>query len=770
MAVVLLSLAALLSACGGDDSAPPAALTETSAVIGPAGGTLDGPDGAQVVIPAGALAADTTITIAKRDSGAPTVLPDGFAASGATYEFTPHDIVFAQPVTMRIPFAGNPQASAQDVLRASPGEPWLPMALTPANGYAEWQSATFSWYTATACAWTGPNPDPYPCSGAGGNTVLTATPGNALTQLWQWQGQTNYRATAAATLQLTTTFSGPPDCSDLRVDFKRRRASDTRAVVLASVPATLTSTTPGSRVRGTASFTVELTDADNGQTIVIAHGSCRRAYQSPSRASLAPEQQRIGGFNAFVFDASIPRPPAPVAPQVTQPPQSITVTEPAAASFTAAASGSPAPSVQWQLSIDGGATWSNIAGATGLSYTTAATTVADNGKRFRAVFTNSAGSATSTAAQLTVNAPPPPPPPPAGAALGKVAAGEFHTCAVKADATVACWGLNTSGQVLPGNNNDQSTPVVVPGLSGIVYVAVGMQQSCAIDGSGRLWCWGGGRGAPQTLKDANSIEITGVKAVAMGYAHMCYVDANSAVRCRGDNSMGQLGQGNTSAGSATYLLVQSAAGAFSGAVALVAGYAHTCALTSAAAVVCWGDGPIGNGATSATTASSAAVGSGATALASGSGHVCAVVSGNVVCWGGNANGQLGNGNKANQLVPVAVNDTGGLLGGATMLAAQTKNTCAIPAAGRVVCWGAVAPNSLNGVDTLVPTAQGTLQQTPIAISSGWNHSCALAADGTLDCWGSNQFGALGTGNTGTVNVGGPTRPSTQVLGGAVYWH
>jgi hypothetical protein len=86
-------------------------------------------------------------------------------------------------------------------------------------------------------------------------------------------------------------------------------------------------------------------------------------------------------------------------PVVTTQPSNTTVTAGANASFSAAASGSPATTVQWQVSIDG-TNWSNIAGATSTTYSFG-TTVADNGKRFRAIFTNSAGSVTSDPAVLT---------------------------------------------------------------------------------------------------------------------------------------------------------------------------------------------------------------------------------------------------------------------------------------------------------------------------------------------------------------------------------
>src|SRR5450432_3407655 len=93
------------------------------------------------------------------------------------------------------------------------------------------------------------------------------------------------------------------------------------------------------------------------------------------------------------------------APVVTAQPADASVVVPAAASFTAAGTGTPSPTVQWQQSTDGGTTWTAIAGATQSSYSTPATTTADNAKRFRAVFSNAAGSATSNGAVLTVSAP-----------------------------------------------------------------------------------------------------------------------------------------------------------------------------------------------------------------------------------------------------------------------------------------------------------------------------------------------------------------------------
>src|SRR5262249_5986674 len=75
------------------------------------------------------------------------------------------------------------------------------------------------------------------------------------------------------------------------------------------------------------------------------------------------------------------------APSITTQPASSTVTAGQSATFTAAASGSPAPTVQWQLSTNGGSTWSNISGATAISYSVTNTTASQSGYEYRAVFT-----------------------------------------------------------------------------------------------------------------------------------------------------------------------------------------------------------------------------------------------------------------------------------------------------------------------------------------------------------------------------------------------
>jgi hypothetical protein len=90
------------------------------------------------------------------------------------------------------------------------------------------------------------------------------------------------------------------------------------------------------------------------------------------------------------------------APSIVTSPVSQTVVSGSSVTFTASATGYPTPAVQWQQSTNGGSTYSNIAGATGPSYTISAVTNSQNNYRYRAVFTNSVGTATTPAATLTV--------------------------------------------------------------------------------------------------------------------------------------------------------------------------------------------------------------------------------------------------------------------------------------------------------------------------------------------------------------------------------
>ena len=112
--------------------------------------------------------------------------------------------------------------------------------------------------------------------------------------------------------------------------------------------------------------------------------------------------------NATTNAATLTVTGGPAPPTITSQPSSETVAPISTASFSAAASGSPTPTVQWDFSADGGKTWNSASGAssTSTTYSFAAQT-SQNGYEYEAVFTNASGSATTTTATLTVSVAPP---------------------------------------------------------------------------------------------------------------------------------------------------------------------------------------------------------------------------------------------------------------------------------------------------------------------------------------------------------------------------
>jgi hypothetical protein len=158
----------------------------------------------------------------------------------------------------------------------------------------------------------------------------------------------------------------------------------------------------------------------------------------------------------------------PVAPSLTVQPGSVTVTAGQAATFSVSASGTAPISYQWRKNTV------NISGATANSYTTPATSAADNGAKFDVVVSNSAGSMTSSQATLTVNSTPVAPTITTQPANQTVTAGQTATFSVVAAGTAPLtyqWQKN--GSVISGATAaSYTTPVTTTADSGELFRAV----------------------------------------------------------------------------------------------------------------------------------------------------------------------------------------------------------------------------------------------------------------------------------------------------------
>ena len=136
--------------------------------------------------------------------------------------------------------------------------------------------------------------------------------------------------------------------------------------------------------------------------------------------------------------------PLRTPPAITTQPLDQTVNDGQAATFAAAASGSPAPTVQWQVSSDGGGTWTNVPGATSATLTFTAS-ASQTGYRYRAVFTNAAGTATTNAAILTVNTPPAITTQPLDQTVNDGQAATFAAAASGSPAPTVQWQVSSDG-------------------------------------------------------------------------------------------------------------------------------------------------------------------------------------------------------------------------------------------------------------------------------------------------------------------------------------
>jgi alpha-tubulin suppressor-like RCC1 family protein len=204
------------------------------------------------------------------------------------------------------------------------------------------------------------------------------------------------------------------------------------------------------------------------------------------------------------------------------------------------------------------------------------------------------------------------------------------------------------------------------------------------------------------------------------------------------------------------------------------GAQHSCAITDAGAVECWGDnshGQLGTGDTTTSTRPRLVSGiTGALEVAAGTAHTCALLHGGTVkCWGLNGSGQVSAASDDDQLLPVTVP-----LAGVRHIAVGSVHSCALLADGSVSCWGQ------DGMGQLGDDNPGGTSKTPVTvagigpahpasdITAGENHTCARMTDGGLECWGFNAFGQVGDGTKTLrptpVAVDSPDDPDQPMTG------
>jgi len=277
----------------------------------------------------------------------------------------------------------------------------------------------------------------------------------------------------------------------------------------------------------------------------------------------------------------------------------------------------------------------------------------------------------------------------------QMAGGLEFACAVTTAGSVYCAGANGSGQLGNGTTTSTTAPVQVTGITSAVHVTAGQNHACALEKTGAVYCWGDnsfGELGNNTTTSSSTPVLVGldqpITSLTAGDAFTCAPGGQGAVLCWGQNTAGQLGNGTTT-NSALPVVVGPASSPLDATIAVAAGGSTACALRADGTVRCWGqntNGELGNGTTTSSSAPVVVNVSGVTQIAASSDAVCALGASSVSCWGNNASGELGNGTGVSSSVPVMV----AALAGAP-IALRSGGTawgfCAQTPALTVDCWG-----------------------------------------------------------------------------------
>ncbi len=340
-----------------------------------------------------------------------------------------------------------------------------------------------------------------------------------------------------------------------------------------------------------------------------------------------------------------------------------------------------------------------------------------------------------------------------------VTAGSQHVCALLDNGTVKCWGDGNNGATGYGDTFDRG---VVAGQLGVglgpvdlgtgrtaTAISAGANHTCALLDNSTVKCWGNNDNGQLGLGDSSTrgdgpgemgdnlpaVSLgTGrtATAISAGFTHTCALLDNATVKCWGQGTDGRLGLGNiTNRGDSTSPghqmgdnLPTVSLGTGRTAVAVSAGFSHTCALLDNATVKCWGANQFGQLGLGDTTprgdaggemgdslpAVSLGTGRTVTAISAGAGYDCARLdNATVKCWGSNSSGQLGLGDTVNRgVAAVEMGDN-------------------------------------------LPAVQLGAGHTATAVTTGDSFACVRLDDATLKCWGQGASGQLG--QAGTANRG-----------------
>lgn len=305
----------------------------------------------------------------------------------------------------------------------------------------------------------------------------------------------------------------------------------------------------------------------------------------------------------------------------------------------------------------------------------------------------------------------------ASEAVQRIVAGYGYTCALLTDGSVGCFGLNDRGQLGTGDHTSRRELQRVALPSPVKAVATKFGTVCVVlEGNidvveGTVYCWGANENnqCGTGTFEADDDEATPVvplldvaaRAVAVGRGHTCVLTDADELWCWGSNGSHELGLGPDAPGLTTepsrvsdLLFAQ-----------VVPGQNHTCAIATDGQLYCWGD------------------------MLDADGHP----------------GPMGHDDGAVHDVPTRVGEDADW----THIATDTFHSCGLRGDGELWCWGRNAEGQLGvGSADVVPSRVNVNPgERFTSVAVGRFHTCALRDDGVVLCAGKNDNGELANGDT-----------------------
>ncbi|MFZ9886781.1 MAG: RCC1 domain-containing protein [Myxococcota bacterium] len=347
-------------------------------------------------------------------------------------------------------------------------------------------------------------------------------------------------------------------------------------------------------------------------------------------------------------------------------------------------------------------------------------------------------------------------------------AGAAHLC-FTTGTELLCVGSASHGQLGDGRRGGlpSAAPLPVPSLTDVVRIRAGRARTCAVRANASVLCWGAGQPTPALLGTDGFVDVevagelvrarrndgkftrltptaaTIEQGLPMTPSSSFYVSTHEVCAVEETGKMHCRLSGPEGAGPTPHPGMQER-----DVVEVALGRRHGCALRKDATVSCWGAnllGQLGSGTLTTTNGVAAVAGlGGARQIAAGDHHSCAVVEdGKVYCWGAGSRGQLGDGTQSGSASITLVRN----LDAASRLAVGRHHGCVALRDGTVKCWGDGSRGQLGrGAFSKQTSAQAVPGLSSIIdVVAGNVHSCALTDDGAVFCWGDGSHGQLGQG-------------------------